>query len=280
MTKCLQKLLILKDWYVMVTDNPLQAPTPKEVPLKDPPLVRVLAQLRFPKIASIVRDDFIGPFQEAIRQEYPILRPEEGHDIVVVPEGVQSHKITVWRFYDSEETWRASLSSDFLALETISYSSRDDFISRFHRVVEALKIHIQPSIVDRLGVRYIDRIHGDAYKQLKSLIRSEIAGILNTDLGLSVQQTISENVLRVPGETWAMLARYGKLPPHATIDPSVLEAIESESWILDLDVFQQESCPLHVDEIIEQTRYFTERIYTIFRWVVTDEFLKRYGGEI
>jgi uncharacterized protein (TIGR04255 family) len=264
----------------MVIDNPLQAPTPKEIPLKDAPLVRVLAQLRFPKITSIVRDDFIGPFQEAIRQEYPVLRAEEGHDILVVPEGVQSQVIKVWRFYNLEETWRASLSSDFLALETIGYVSRDDFIDRLRRLIEALSNHIQPSKVDRLGVRYIDRIHGEAYDQLTVLIRSEVAGILNTALGASVQQTISESVLRVPGAPWAMLARYGKLPPNVTIDPNVLEAIDVESWVLDLDVFQQESRSFDVDEVMDQVRHFTERIYTVFRWIVTDEFLVRYGGEV
>jgi uncharacterized protein (TIGR04255 family) len=263
-----------------MTYNPLVAPAPKEIPLEYAPLVRVLTQLRFPKIASIARDDFIGPFQEAIREEYPVLRPEEGHDIFVGPEGVQSRTSKVWRFYNLDETWRVSLSPDFLALETVRYTSRDDFIGRFHRLLVALRDHINPQTIDRLGVRYIDRIHGDNCGQLNSLVRSEVAGILATELGAFAQQTINESVFRVPDEPWTMLARWGKLPAGATIDPNALEAIGSESWILDLDVFHQQSRPMDVEHLTTQTRQFAERIYTFFRWAITEEFLVRYGGEV
>lgn len=51
--------------------NPFGAPGPDEVPLERAPLVRVIAQLRFPPIVSLGRADFIGPFQEAIRSRYP-----------------------------------------------------------------------------------------------------------------------------------------------------------------------------------------------------------------
>ena len=48
--------------------DPLVAPLPAEVPLNHAPLVRVIAQLRFPEILSVEQRDFVAPFQEAIRQ--------------------------------------------------------------------------------------------------------------------------------------------------------------------------------------------------------------------
>jgi uncharacterized protein (TIGR04255 family) len=259
-------------------DSPLLAAPPAEVALRDAPLARVLIQLRFPKIASIVRDDFVGPFQEAIRKDYPVLRLDEGHDILIGPEGVQNQVVKIWRFFDIEEAWRVSLGSEFLALETTNYTSRDDFVERFDRLLQALSNHIAPQTVDRLGLRYIDRIHGEAYSQLNSLIRREVAGVLGTELGAYAQQAVSESVFKVPEEPWSMLARWGKLPAHATIDPNVLEPIDVESWILDLDVFHQEARPLDVQELTAQARHFAERIYTFFRWSVTEEFLIRYRG--
>jgi uncharacterized protein (TIGR04255 family) len=74
-------------------------------------------------------------------------------------------------------------------------------------------------------------------------------------------------------------ARWGLLPPGGTVDPGAVEAIPEASWLLDIDVFQTKTRPLHVDDIVEQARGFAERIYSIFRWAVTDEFLRRYGGE-
>ncbi|MFE1746311.1 TIGR04255 family protein [Coleofasciculus sp. H7-2] len=255
------------------------AQPPTEVALNDAPLVRVLSQLRFPKITAIVKDDFIASFQEAIRKEYPILRPDEGQDILIGLEGVQSQAVKVWRFSDIEGKWRVSLGSEFLAIETVSYTSRNDFVERLERLLKALKDHIGPQTIDRLGVRYIDRFQGDAYDQLDSLIRGEVAGILSSELVEFSQQTISESIFRVPDEPWIMAARWGKLPAHATIDPNVLEPIETESWILDLDVFHAQARPLDVVELTAQVRFFAERIYTFFRWAVTEEFLLRYGGE-
>lgn len=46
-----------------------------------------------------------------------------------------------------------------------------------------------------------------------------------------------------------------------------------------VDAFQSETRALEVEAIVERARGFVERIYSIFRWVVTDEFLRRYGGE-
>ena len=60
-------------------DNPLEAPTPEEVPLNDAPLVRVIAQLRFPEILSVEQREFVAPFQEATRSRYPVLRQEQTH---------------------------------------------------------------------------------------------------------------------------------------------------------------------------------------------------------
>lgn len=260
-------------------DNPLLARPTQEVTLKDAPLVRVLTQLRFPKILSIPKEEFVAPFQEAIREEYPVLRLEEGQEVLFGSGGVEARAIKVWRFHDLQENWRVSLGTDFLALETTAYTSRSDFVGRFARVAQALKDHIDPKTVDRLGVRYIDRIHGDALSNIDAFVRPEMAGILSTNLGDFAQQSISETFLRVPDAPWAMSVRWGKLPAGATLDPNVLEPIEADSWILDLDVFQQESRSLEVAELTSQAEHFAERVYTFFRWVVTDNFLVHYGGK-
>ncbi|MGD8207441.1 MAG: TIGR04255 family protein, partial [Thiohalocapsa sp.] len=63
-------------------ETPLTGPPPAEVPLSDAPLVRVIAQVRFPLVASVEKGDFIAPFQEAIRAEYPVLRPEQNRSVV------------------------------------------------------------------------------------------------------------------------------------------------------------------------------------------------------
>ena len=163
------------------TETPLKGPPPAEVPLDNAPLVRVIAQVRYPLIASVESRRFIGPFQESIRNDYPVLRPEDSRSVVLGPKGAVTTRSDVsWRFSDAPQTWRVTLAPDFLALETWQYTSRADFFNRFRRVLTELHVHVTPRMVDRLGVRYIDRILGDNLRALPQLVRPEVAGILAT----------------------------------------------------------------------------------------------------
>jgi uncharacterized protein (TIGR04255 family) len=258
--------------------DPLVAPPPAEVPLKDAPLVRVIAQLRFPEILSVEQRDFVAPFQEAIRGKYSVLRPEQTQGVLLGPGGIAPAKPqTAWRFSDTEGHWRVSLTPEFLALETTKYVSRTDFFSRLESLAEALDEHIEPGQLDRLGVRYIDRVTGDAVNDIARLVRPEVRGITGTVAATYAAHALSESMFELPGAR--LLARWGCLPPGATVDPAALEPAQEKSWILDLDMFSADPMPFVVDRVVAEAQRYAERIYTVFRWAVTDDFLVRYGGK-
>lgn len=258
--------------------DPLVAPPPSEVPLKDAPLVRVIAQLRFPEILSIGQTDFVAPFQEAIRSTYPVLRQEQTQGILLGSGGAMPAKPHIaWRFSDTESRWRVSLTPDFLALETTKYTNRSEFFGRLKAVAQALEEQIAPAQIDRVGVRYIDRITGAAVDDIAKLVRPEVRGISGTLAATHATHALSESMFEV--ENARVLARWGFLPPGATLDPAAIEPAPDKSWILDLDMFSADPMPFVVDRVIEQARRYAERIYTVFRWAVTEEFLVRYGGK-
>ena len=258
--------------------DPLVAPPPAEVPLKNAPLVRVIAQVRFPEILAIEQRDFVAPFQEALRATYPVLRQEQTQGLLLTPVGfTPSRPETAWRFSDVDDQWRVSLAPSFLAIETKRYQSRTDFLSRLRRVVELLEEHVDPKLADRTGVRYIDRITGAAVDDLASLVRPEVRGIAGTPAADNAMHAMSESLFTLPSAQ--VLARWGRLPPGATVDPAALEPVTEKSWILDLDMFSDGPAPFSVDRVVADAARFAERIYTIFRWAVTNDFLKRYGGK-
>jgi len=260
------------------TVDPFVASLPTEVPLKDAPLVRVIAQLRFPEILSVERRDFVAPFQEAIRSTYPVLRQEQAQGILLGPDGVAPAKPQIaWRFSDAEGDWRVSLTPEFLALETTKYLSRSDFFGRLKLLAEALDEHIEPGQLDRLGVRYIDRITGDAVDDIAKLVRPEVRGITGTIAATHAVHALSESMFAL--QDARVLARWGVLPPGATVDPSAIEPAQEKSWILDLDMFSTAPVPFVVDRVVAEAQRYAERIYTVFRWAVTDDFLARYGGK-
>jgi uncharacterized protein (TIGR04255 family) len=265
----------------METRDPLTATLPSEVPLPSAPLVRVISQLRFPLIVSIEKKEFIAPFQEAMRKQYPILRPEQSQGLIVGPQGFSAGQTqVVWRFSDLEGKWRVSLAPDFVAVETTAYISRKDFLDRLQFVLEALSEHVGPRVADRFGLRYIDRVTGEAVENIAKYVRPEIIGMLATPISKHVSHSITESVFSLPGGKSHLLVRAGRVPPGVVTDPNAIEPIDKPSWLLDLDVFFAEPRPFEVKQLADEARTFAERIYTFFRWAVTDEFLRLYGGKV
>lgn len=263
--------------------NPLTALAPREIWLPKAPLVRVVTRINFPVVVSIGKPEFIAPFQETLRGIYPVLRPEQALGLVfsrVVGTPPTPQTQTTWRFSQPDNLWRVALAPNFLAIETTAYQSKDDFVQRAKLVVDALGEHVNPQLVDRIGIRFIDRIVGAPLKNLTKYVRPEVVGMLSSEVASNVQHAMTECLFDLPDDKAQLLARWGRVPPNATVDPAALDAIEEPSWILDLDMFSKESSAFTSKGVLERISTYAERIYAFFRWAVTDDFLKLYGGRL
>lgn len=257
--------------------DPFLAPPPIQVPLPRSPLIHVLAQIRFPPILAIRSPDSASGFQEQLRADYPILDREEAHQVTFGPGGASQTTEVVWRLSDRDRSWRASLATGFVALETTRYTSRNDFIVRLRKVLAAAEAVFAPQIVTRIGVRYIDRVEGEALRAIRELVRPEVLGLAATFLAPRATHSLAETLLQ--GEQGQLRARWGLLPPRATVDSAAYPPVDYPTWILDLDMFQEAETPFAVDELAVTAERLAEQIYAVFRWAVTDEFLRHYGGE-
>jgi uncharacterized protein (TIGR04255 family) len=263
-----------------VAANPLRDPAPSEVPLRHAPLICVLAQVKFSEVLSVELPEVVAKFQAAIAHTYPVLSRETGINITVVAPGmpVQPKPVTHWRFTDAptDWQWRITLTSQFLTLEVRRYTSRSEFFERLEMVLEALQLHIKPALVMRLGVRYINRIVGQELSDVAQLVRPEIAGVVGTNMVEYVSANPSEAMFKLNSEN--MGARWGLLPANAVIDASIIEPVAERCFMLDLDVFDETPTPFDASATAARGKAFAQRSYAFFRWAVTDEFLRRYGG--
>ncbi len=256
----------------------------EEVHLESAPLVAVIAQVRFPTIASIATQSFIGAFQEELRSSYPVMRQEREVRLAFTPEGaVQAPESNVvWRFVDADENWKVSLATSFLSLDVGEYTSRKEFVSRFRVALQALENHIRPQVLDRLGVRYVDRLElTEELPALDELVRSEVLGVAVQDLGGSshVSRAISDS--EIQASNGVMRARWGVLPANTALDAFHGEPPVRPSWLLDLDMYTAAgSRPFVVEEVAGLTESFAEQIYRVFRWTVSDELLRHFGGNL
>lgn len=264
---------------------PFPADHVEEVFLPEAPLVAVVAQVRFPAIASIARQEFLGPFQEEIRGDYPLLHPLQEVNFVVGPEGltVGNEAGTVWRFRDRTDSWSVSLAPSFIALESRAYVDRPDFVRRFHAVLRALGKTIAPTAIERFGLRYVDRIVLDdasGTSAIAELIRPEVGGVSTTEPGPAARlvHTFTDTQYDLDGAS--LHARWGLIPERFQLDPFHGEPVAHPSWLLDLDMFTTGLEDFDVDGLSRRANDYADHIYSFFRWVVEDELLRRCGGAL
>jgi uncharacterized protein (TIGR04255 family) len=128
----------------------------------------------------------VSKFQEAIRSDYPVLQ-EIHNQTVQIQMGLSGPSALPfisrsWQFSDASGTWKITLARDALTIESTSYKSRADLLARWDVAISALNSAFRPDIVQRIGMRYIDRITGAPFKGFESLINPKLLGSVLGDL--------------------------------------------------------------------------------------------------
>ncbi|MGX9966103.1 TIGR04255 family protein [Roseomonas sp. F4] len=258
--------------------NPFDGPPPNEVALIHAPLARVIAQVRFPPILALENAAEISGFQKTIREYYPVLRKEEVREVSVSAHGeVKVGTVALWKFSDARDEWWVSVTNNFVALETRAYSSRKNFIDRLDLLFHAANAAFRPQVIERLGLRYVNRLKGPILNRLSSLVRQEMLGISASSLASFTHLSLTETHLALQGVGGEMLLRHGHLPPNMSYDPAI-EPVDSPTWVLDIDTFRSQRLafdPVHLSELSAD---LAQQSYRLFRWITKDEFLREHGG--
>jgi uncharacterized protein (TIGR04255 family) len=259
--------------------NPLRDAAPAEIPLATSPLHRVLIVINFPAILKISEESGIIKFQDRIRDRYPILHREQqtGIEFQLGPQGemMPSRNViqTIWRFVSGDDSWRVSLGPEFIALETAeAYESRDDFLDRFRVILDIFIEEFKPSFSSRIGVRYLNVIDVNDIGSLQNAVRTGLRSLSDTEIAKQID--ISNHLITFNVPEGKLHSRWGVLPPNLVHDPNILTPKEVTRWYLDLDCVNEESQSFGSGEMLGRCRTMMERIYSFFRWSMTDEFIE------
>lgn len=236
--------------------------------------------MKFPEILSIAKTEFIADFQENIRAEYPLQHLDQQPVLELKNFNVAESLVPHWRFLCKANSWRISLTTNFVSLETRAYESRLDFTQRFDTIVRALSKSIKPGLTTRIGVRYVDRIHGPQLEKIARFVRPEILGLYSVNLRSNLRRTFNEVVSET--DVGAMTSRWGYMPANQTHEPDLMPPISAQSWFLDTDVYNNFTPPeaFDADEIKSCVTSLATRAYGFFRWVVNEDFLEACGGDV
>lgn len=258
----------------------------KEVHLDYAPLAKVLMQVQYSRTPQLATDAAEASLSEALAR-YPVRRRQVAAglmpNIVVngqplpVPGGLSPGVALL--FSDPKGTWQVTVTETAVALETTEYSTRDDFCARSAEVFAAIAAVVLPPVVDRVGLRYIDRLIGGAVARVSEYVIPELRTLSGyVEPPLILHHSLTESQIEV-GDDERMLVRSGLLPPGGAIDPS-LPLINEPSWILDMDVFTAAGgFPFEPTELTDRLRHYAETAYAFFRFATTDVFQNEHRDE-
>lgn len=248
-----------------------------EVHLELAPLAKVLMQVQFSRTPQLLTDDAEAVIAERLAR-YPVRRRQavatgftfavNGQQFPLPPPAPSS----VLTFSDASGKWVVSVADTSVSIETTDYATRSDFCARAHELFEAAAAVSLPPIVDRVGMRYIDRLSGATLERLEEFVIPELRGLHGAiEQPLVLNHSVTDSVIII-GENEHLQVKSGFLPPGGAFDPS-LPPLPEPSWILDMDVFTTAGgFAFDPEALTERLREYAETAYCFFRFATTEAF--------
>lgn len=233
-------------------------------------LARALIAIQFSPVFKIadVSGAGIATFQDAVRKDYPTVRYEIEKSIQLnvvdseIKPNIQEHP--VWRFLDTEEKWRVSLTRETISIETTEgYQTRQDFRSRMQTLVASVAEHFQPAQATRVGVRYLNTADSRRFKKIFKTCRTELI-----PFGKEDDLVQSNSFWRFDCDEGNVLLRAGIIPIGETHDPAFLDPVEGQTWVLDIDVVKRDALDFNADSLFGHIDAQVERAHAIFSWAI------------
>jgi uncharacterized protein (TIGR04255 family) len=218
---------------------------------------------------------------QAIFSDYPIYSEQKEMQVVLTSGGAsQQASGTVFQFSSIDDNWRVALSESFLTLDARKYTSKSDFCARFTKILQSLSEIIEIPYASRVGFRYVNRVDDpNEYKRIGDLVNPHVMGGGSVPLAnnAGLMHSVCESVFAVGGHK--LLTRWAHVPPGSTTDPTI-EPSARLSWTLDLDAFTEGQFGFDPGKLVTLAEELSTISYKFFRWAVTDEFLRAYGGDV
>lgn len=269
----------------VMPDSPFDIDSVNEIVLDRTPIVRALAQVRFPQLAAMLPPNFDSTATAVMSElsaQYGIVQQRVEAVIVISPDGMrpsQEPNNKVYAARDTADEWTVSLGPNFIALDTKRYTVRADFLARLETVLGVLERVVRPPIVERVGVRYTNRISDEnLLLSLTDLLRPECVGGLDVPRpeGVALVHMMNESLFTVAPSTMLQV-RSGLMPARAIFDAEI-PPVANPSWILDIDSFTSQTTNSDVASLVTTAEGLAKSAYAYFKWMITDKFVEEFGG--
>jgi uncharacterized protein (TIGR04255 family) len=179
-----------------------------------------------------------------------------------------------WQLFGSDGFSVATILPNVATIQTSRYTSWDNtFRPLLHGLITAISDVQSPTILQRIGLRYIDRLVDESAQRpsfwrdkLTSQILGPIADPHLSDMVVTAQQQVE---LRIDENRRALL-RHGPFPDGA--------AHGAISYLIDIDVFDNNSSVFSIDDILEKSDDLNLVALSLFQATLAPDYLAKLRG--
>lgn len=237
----------------------------------------------------IFRIDFIDgfnvdeqPVKKVLLESFPIIEQEEmqGQEILNFISEDGTPKVNIKRskwinhyFWDRQKTKRFAVSQNSIYIDIKKYDSYTSTKKHFTNAVEAIKGSNQEALINRIGMRYINRI------DLTNIRRNVWSKYINKKYLDAVMVCFDEtsfvsstNSVDLSFNDFNMRFSYGFFNPDK---PSIQRR---HVFTVDLDAFTFGE--MNISEVTRYLDAFHSRIESMFEAIIGDSQRKRMGEEV
>jgi uncharacterized protein (TIGR04255 family) len=264
-----------------VLANPYDDQAIEDVHLDAAPLALVLAQVRYPPLVALEVDDggsAYGVLARDLRSSYPVIAEAYETVLQITADGVSQTQGArkIMQLVSADDAWKVTVGHGFVSLQTTSYGSRAIFVERFEEIISSFAHRFSPTRVDRIGLRYFNRIENPTPSMLRRLIRPDVLGAAAEDLPFDVDMRHCMTQALYNSGAMSMQVQSALLPPTAVLDQA-MAGVDVQSWVLDIDSFSLAKTPFDTNIVVDSLRGLADQAYRCFRWAVTPDFLTEFG---
>lgn len=251
------------------------------VRLEAAPLELVLCQVRWPDLVALQGDIHAAAERfGSLLTGFPLYSEAQEMSLELSPHGVtQLPSGTVYQWSSADRATMVTFAKNFVTFTSKRYVNYEEFSVQLREVVTALSEAVEIPLVERIGVRYFNRIAGDEHlARLEELVRPELLGhqaLKPATQDAQLVQALTQSLFQVGAGH--LQARSGMLAPGESIDPTV-EPLATQSWVLDIDSFRQSEMLFSVGDVLDGAGRLADAAYDFFKMVIRQGFVDAFDG--
>lgn len=251
--------------------------------LSKAPVVYALCQIRFSPVLKMA--DYVSAIQDQLRERYPRFNAQVLNTIQIAgpAHSVAPAVVNRWIFNDKASCSGFILEPAALVFHTTAYADFSEFLSMTLMGLSAVQGIAKISLVERVGLRYIDLIVPLENAPLERYVQPALVGLSLHDLGMAtetVQQFVSARTdagklfikfskglhgESVPSDLLPLSLAMNRKPPQGAV-----------SGILDTDHFTEEAFDFEIPRLESVIRQLKGPISQVFRAAITEYAVKQW----